>query len=132
MGENKPDNIVHDGERYNASLLPYGTNVGAPQIMPENMVAWKSRGINKVNKECQARYNDIKSQYEQLLQEYIDNEVIYSSNFNFEPITGEIYHLYKGKNNQLFLSMISPNEWNKEYMGSYYMDTNKKWIKKNI
>ena len=52
MSKQKPDNIVYSDEQgYNASLLPYATNVGAPVIKTDDVVAWKSRGIHSVNKE---------------------------------------------------------------------------------
>ena len=47
-----PDNVVFtDDKGYNASLLSYPTNVGAPVIHIDNLVSWKSRGIDNVNKE---------------------------------------------------------------------------------
>lgn len=129
MSLKKPDNIVHDGEKYNASILPYGSNVSAPAIKTENIDLWKSQGIHKVNKQFQAKYNEIKEEYEKLIEEYRYNEIVYSSKFNFEPVIGEVYHLYIGNDNQLFLSMISPNEWNREHMGSFYLNSERKWIK---
>jgi hypothetical protein len=47
-----PDNVVFsDDKGYNASLLSYPTNVGAPVIHIDNLVSWKSRGISNVNKQ---------------------------------------------------------------------------------
>ena len=47
-----PDNVVfNDDKGYNASLLSYPTNVGAPVIHIDNLVSWKSRGISTVNKQ---------------------------------------------------------------------------------
>ena len=54
----KPDQIVHnEKEGYNASLLPYATNVGAPAIRPDNIDDWKLRGVNKVNKQIETKFN---------------------------------------------------------------------------
>jgi hypothetical protein len=44
--ESKTDNVVYsDDEGFNASVLPYGTNVGAPVIRIDDVVSWKSRGL---------------------------------------------------------------------------------------
>jgi DNA/RNA-binding domain of Phe-tRNA-synthetase-like protein len=46
MESKKPDNVVYsDDEGFNASVLPYGTNVGAPVIRIDDVVSWKSRGL---------------------------------------------------------------------------------------
>jgi hypothetical protein len=52
MKKNKTDNIVFDQEhnKYNASILPYATNVGAPSIKIQDNKSWKERGVSKVNK----------------------------------------------------------------------------------
>ncbi|WP_246022016.1 hypothetical protein [Flavobacterium cellulosilyticum] len=51
MEKEKPDNIVFSKENgYNASRLPYATNVGAPVLKIDDVVSLKSRGIHSVNK----------------------------------------------------------------------------------
>ena len=95
MENKKPDNIVFsDDKGYNASLLPYSTNVGAPVIKMDDVVSWKSRGISNVNKEFETKFNELQIQYQNLMKEYEWNELVYSSKFSFEPVIGEIYHLY--------------------------------------
>jgi hypothetical protein len=47
--ERKPDNVVYsDDEGFNASVLPYGTNVGAPVIRIDDVVSGKA-GISNVS-----------------------------------------------------------------------------------
>ena len=59
MESKKPDNVVFSEEQgYNASLLPYSTNVGAPIIKMDDIVSWKSRGISNVNKEFENKFNE--------------------------------------------------------------------------
>ena len=129
MESKKPDNVVFSEEEgYNASLLPYSTSVGAPVIKIDDVVSWKSRGISTVNKEFENKFNELKIQYENLMQEYEWNELVYSAKFSFEPVIGEIYHLYIGDDGVHFLSLISPQEWNKEYIGTFKLNSNKKWI----
>lgn len=129
MKKEKPDNVVYNKEQgYNANILPYGTSVGAPAIRVDDLVSWKSRGVSTVNKEFENKFNELKIQYEKLMEEYEWNELVYNAKFSFEPVVGEIYHLYRGEDGADFLSLISPNEWNKEHIGTFKLNSDKKWI----
>jgi hypothetical protein len=124
-----PDNVVYSDEKgYQASVLSYPTNVGAPVITIDNLVSWKSRGISNVNKQFENKFNELKLKYENLIKEFECNELVYNSNFSFEPVIGEIYHLYLGNDGENFLSLISPSEWNKEHLGTFQLNSDKKWI----
>jgi hypothetical protein len=124
-----PDNVVfNDDQGYNASLLSYPTNVGAPVIHIDNLVSWKSRGISTVNKQFENKFNELKVQYDNLMKEFENNELVYNANFSFEPVIGETYHLYRGVDGYNFLSLISPAEWNKEHLGTFQLNSDKKWI----
>lgn len=129
MENKKPDNVVYTVEAgYNANVLPYATGVGAPVIRVDDVVSWKSRGIDNVNKELGNKFNELKLQYEKLMQEYEWNELVYSAKFSFEPVIGEIYHLYRDSEGVNFLSLIGPNEWNKEHIGTFKLNSDKKWM----
>ena len=86
------------------------------------------RNISTVNKEFENKFKELKSQYENLMQEFEFNELVYSAKFSFEPIMGEIYHLYTGEDGVNFLSLISPQEWNREHVGTFKLNSDKKWI----
>ena len=129
MESKKPDNIVYsETEGYNAKILPYATSVGAPAIRIDDLVSWKSRGITSVNKELAGKFDELKMQYQNLVEEYEWNELVYTAKFAFEPVIGEIYHLYVGKDGTNFLSLIGPLEWNREHIGTFKMNSDKKWI----
>ncbi|WP_298150499.1 DUF2452 domain-containing protein [Flavobacterium sp.] len=129
MEEKKPDNIVYSEENgYNANILPYATNIGAPVIRVDDVVAWKSRGIHNVNKEFANKFDELKAEYQKLMEEYKWNELVYNARFSFEPVIGEIYHMYAGNDGNAFLSLISPEEWNKEYIATVKLNSDKKWI----
>jgi hypothetical protein len=129
MEKERPDNIVYSEEKgYNASILPYSTNVGAPIIKVDDVVSWKSRGISNVNKEFENKFNELKLQYQALMEEYEWNELVYQSKFSFEPVIGEIYHLYRGEDGNNFLSLIGPQEWNREHIGTFKLNSERKWI----
>jgi hypothetical protein len=124
-----PDNVVYSVEEgFNANILPYATNVGAPVIRVDDVVSWKSRGIDNVNKELGNKFNELRIQYQKLMEEYEWNELVYSAKFSFEPVIGEIYHLYRDSNGVNFLSLIGPQEWNKEHIGTFKLNSDKKWI----
>jgi len=126
----KPDNIVWDEEteKYNASLLPYGTSVSAPAIVLDDVGAFKQRGVNKVQKTFSAKYQELVDEYNHLVDEVRLNEFIYNSRYSFEPVIGETYHLYEDKFGNYFLSLISPNEWNKVHVVSVRLNSEHKWV----
>jgi hypothetical protein len=62
------------------------------------------------------------------MQEYEWNELVYNARFSFEPVIGEIYHLYKDAEGINFLSLIGPTEWNKEHVGTFKLNSDKKWL----
>lgn len=129
MKKERPDNVVFSEEKgYHAHLLPYATSVGAPVIKVDNLVSWKSSSIHKVNKELEQKFVELKTQYENLMREYEWNELVYNAKFSFEPVIGEIYHLYLGNDGSSFLSLIAPQEWNKEHLGTFRLNSDKKWI----
>lgn len=120
----KPDNVAD-----NPGLLPYGSNIGAPSIKVDDINSWKLSKVHKLNKQFEKRFLELKEEYEKLLEEHLWNDIVYKSKFNFEPVVGEIYHLYYGKNKETFLSLIGPNEWKYDYIGSFALDSDNKWKK---
>ena len=126
-----PDNVAWDDEkkRWVANILPYASNVGAPVIKPENIDSWRQRGVTKVNHHLETKFLELRDEYNKLIEEFKWNDLVYSAKFNFEPIIGETYYLYTNNNDENFLSLISPNEWNKECLGSFQLMADQKWKK---
>lgn len=129
MGDKKPDNVVFNEEdqRYDAALKPFPTNLGAPVIEVENLAPWKNSGITKVNAAMSAEYEEIKKKYQALHNRFQYNNLVYSAKFSFQPVVGNTYHLYKDKNQQPFLSILSPNECNFDYLGSFRLGSDSLW-----
>jgi len=127
----KPDNVVFNSEtqKYDAAIKPYATSLGAPVIIPTDTVAWKNRSINKINHKVTAKFLELKAEYENMIQEFEYNKLIYNSKFSFEPIIGEVYHLYKRENKETFLSLISPEQCNFNSLGSFYLNADQIWEK---
>ncbi|WP_395802700.1 DUF2452 domain-containing protein [Daejeonella sp.] len=128
--EEKPDLVVWDKEKgYYQKGLSYGSNVSAPAIKLDNVSGWKQANADVANKNFQTKFDELKEEYERLVQEVQLNELVYSSKYNFTPIMGQVYHLYRKADESLFLSMISPDSWKQEYLGSFKLDTSHKWAK---
>lgn len=125
----KPDTIVYDEETgtYNAALLPYASGVGAPKITTPDITSWKQTNINKVNHEMKSQYDQLKAQYNAMLEQFEDNQLVYGAKFSFEPIVGETYHLYMNRKAEHFLSVIAPAECSWEFVGSFRLSSDKLW-----
>ena len=82
-----------------------------------------------LNKQFIDRFEELKKEYQKLVDEYQWNDLVYQSKFTFEPVIGKIYHLYVGNDQKNFLSLIEPNFWDKEHIGSFKYNHDNKWIK---
>ncbi|PQJ32685.1 GTP-binding protein [Nonlabens arenilitoris] len=127
--EKKPDYVVYDEETgtYNAALLPYSSGVAAPKITTPDITSWKQTNINKVNHEIKSQFDQLKAEYDAMVKKFEDNQLVYGAKFSFEPIVGEIYHLYLGKDGRHFLSVIAPQECNWDFVGTYRLSSEKLW-----
>jgi hypothetical protein len=127
----KPDQVVYNEEtnRYDASLKPYATNLGAPAIVVDDITTWKKANVHTANHHFKTKFEAIKKEYDQMLETYEYNNLIYRAKYSFEPILGQTYHLYRDKNKILFLSIISPSECSWDFAGSFVLGTDKLWQK---
>ncbi len=127
----KPDLVVFNEEtqQYDASLKPYGTNASAPAIKPLNTATWRNDGVDKVNKQFKSRFDELKKEYQEMMEQFKYNDLIYNAKFSFEPIVGELYHLYNSKSEEPFLSIIAPDQCNFKHLGSFRLNSQKMWEK---
>jgi len=88
----------------------------------------KSEGV-KADKYFNSRLEELKREYESLLNEYDDTKLIYNSEYSFQPIVGETYYLYQKENGIYFLSIIKPSEWKQNHIGSFRLLNNGVWEK---
>lgn len=129
MSKKKPDQVVYNEEKqqYDAALTPYATNLGAPAIVTDDVTSWKNVNINKVNHQFKTEYDELKARYEKMMEKFEYNNLIYAAKFSFEPIVGAIYHLYRSKDGDPFLSLISPDECNWDFAGTFELKADKIW-----
>lgn len=128
MKNKLPDKIVFNEKsgKFDANTKHYPTTVGSQSFEP--IVVDKSEGI-KADKYFGSRLEELKREYESLVKEYDYTKLVYSSEYNFQPILGETYHLYEKENNTYFLSIIDPNQWDKKFVGSFRLLNNGVWEK---
>ena len=115
-----PDNVVYNSEtgKFDSNIKSYPTTVGSQKFEP--IVVDKSDSL-KVNKHFQSKFEELKGEWDKLVEEYNWTSLV------FQPTIGDTYHLYK--EDDLFLSIIEPHQWDKEHMGSFKLLTNGKWDK---
>jgi len=111
------------------NTLPYPHHVGAPKIEPVHVSFFKQNGTRKVNKVLQRRYDELLQEAETLQNSYLTNQEVYDSYYKFEPIIGEIYHLYEEVDGLKTLSLISPKEWGKKHLYSVVLNSDLTWTK---
>ncbi|MDG1341762.1 MAG: DUF2452 domain-containing protein [Flavobacteriaceae bacterium] len=128
MKEKKPDAVVWDEtqENYIAKLLPYASSLSGPIIEVPNVDAFKKKGVDKVSKQFQAELDDLQKKIKSFVSLAADTQKVYSAHFKFEPILGETYYLYQGKK-ETFLSLIPPEQWSKEHLGTFRLNGDYKW-----
>ena len=122
----KPDNIVFNTatKEYDSYKKEYPTSFNSKNFSTEK-VARISLGSQPYFKK---KLIEIKEQYDILTEELKWNEIIYNSTYNFNPLIGEEYYLYKSKKKQ-FLSLIKPNEWTLSCIGKFRLRSNNVWEK---
>jgi len=128
----KPDLVVWtEEEGYNAKLKAYPTTVSGQGFDLPNVPLFRELSSKKMMDVFNREKEEIKERIERLYEEYNTSIMVWESKISFEPIIGKIYHLYNFKGYRT-LSLISPEEWNKEidFIGSYILNSENKWIKK--
>ena len=126
----KPELVVWDEEKgYYAKELTYGSNIGAPSILLDDVGGWKRIQAQNANKIFTKKYEEIKDEFKKLVDEVSWNEFVYSATYNFLPVIGETYYLYEKNDGSVFLSLIAPDEWKMKFLGATRLESNNKWIK---
>jgi hypothetical protein len=107
--------------------MTYPHHVAAPKIEPVDLSAFNSLQAHKVTKSLQKRTEEITKLILQLQEDYTTNLQLYSAVRSFEPVLGNVYHLYEKTDGTHFLSLISPNEWRQKYLYSGSLNSDGTW-----
>ena len=124
MANKKPDNVAD-----NPGLLPYGSNIGAPSFKPTELTTFKKNGLSKVDKVFDKRYKELVEQAETLQKSFMITQEVYESKYKFEPLIGEIYHLYEDSDGGRTLSLIEPTQWKKKHLYSVILNSDMTWTR---
>ena len=114
------------------ALLPYGGEISAPAITLPNTELFKSERGSLARNYFENRIALLNEEYNKLLELAEDNEMIYRAQYNFVPRVGQTYHLYRIESGAITLSLIEPQAWNKEYLGSYQFTADSIWQKVDL
>jgi hypothetical protein len=107
-------------------FMPYPVSRLSPQIVPNDLTTFKSRGVSAVNKDTAQRLEELRKEYVKIMADFNWNKLIYESEFKFEPVIGQTCYLYDN-GEELKLSMIGPEEWNRKFVGSFELGVDAKW-----
>ncbi len=118
MAEEKENPIDPEKIAENPGILPYAHHVGSVPIKPTDKGKIKGRAMSamyqQTDRQLKQIYEQIKTLAEQAkqLQERKDtSERIYEAEMPFDPIIGEVYHVYETKDGDQVVSLVSPEEW---------------------
>jgi hypothetical protein len=118
-----------DKVQLKANLLSYPSHVGAPKIESIDLSPFKKNGTDRVNKIYDTKYKELMRDAEELYNSFIINQELYESSYRFEPIIGQIYHLYENVKEEKFLSLIEPHTWRQKYLYSAILNSDMTWTK---
>ncbi len=108
------------------AFLPYPVSTLSPPIIPNDLTSFKTRGISQVERELQKKLEEIREAYLQTIDHFNWNKLVYEADIQFEPIVGEIYHLYEmGK--RRVLSMIAPDQWAQKHLATVRLNVDRQW-----
>lgn len=101
-------------------LIEYAHHAGSAIVKPEDKGRIKGTAISSMHDQTDRQFRQLYEQMQTLIKqgEYLRKRVevserIYQAAISFQPVVGKIYFLYKKKNGNDLLSMVSPDEWGK-------------------
>lgn len=121
----QPPNTMPEGT-ISRAFMPYPVSTLSPKIIPTDLSSFKSRGISEVERELQQKLTEIREEYLAAIDHFNWNKLIYEADINFEPIVGQIYHLYEVRGRKL-LSMIGPGEWSHKHLATVRLNVDRQW-----
>ncbi|MGE9269788.1 MAG: DUF2452 domain-containing protein [Verrucomicrobiales bacterium] len=108
------------------AYLPYPASTLSPPIVPTDLSNFKARGISEVERDLQQKLVEIREQYLEAIDHFNWNKLVYEAEIQFEPVVGEIYHLYESRGRRM-LSMIAPHEWPMKHLASFRLNVDRQW-----
>ena len=93
------------------ALKEYGVSTLDPVIKPTDTTEFKNKSARSFEKTLNSKMEELKREYDKLVEDYNINKLVLDSEIRIEPKQGNIYHLYQRENENRFLSILSPEDW---------------------
>ena len=100
------------------NVLPYSASVSGVVIRPTQEGVIRHKVLSAMEEQTNMQLDQIRKQVELLAlqaQEIQSRKelsmIVYSAKLNFQPVIGQVYHLYQNNDGSYMISMVSPNEW---------------------
>lgn len=100
------------------SVLPYAASVSGAIIKPTEEGMIRHKALTAMEEQTNMQLDQIRKQIELLALQAQEIQkrkelslMIYKAKLNFQPVIGQVYYLYEKKDESIFISMISPQEW---------------------
>jgi len=115
------ENLVNEDGSYigPANLSPIPLSIGSPVIKVEDKNKIKANAVEAMHHYASQEIAMLKKQADLIMEQVREiegrlkiSEKIYESDFKFQPVIGQWYHLYE-KDDYYKLSLIGPAEWGK-------------------
>ncbi|MDH5608263.1 MAG: DUF2452 domain-containing protein [Cyclobacteriaceae bacterium] len=102
-------------------LIEYAHTIGSALIRPEDKGRIKGNAIAAMHEQTDRQFRQLAEQMKLLVSqaEYLKKRIeiserIYLASMGFQPVINKVYFLYKRKNGEDVLSMVSPEEWGRK------------------
>ncbi len=108
------------------AFMPYPVSTLSPPIIPNDLTSFKTRGISQVERDLQQKLTEIREDYLRAIDHFNWNKLVYEAEIRFEPVVGEIYHLYD-MGGRRALSMIGPDQWAHRHLATMRLNYDRQW-----
>ena len=115
------NNLVNEDGSYigPANLSPIPLSVGSPIIKAEDKGKLRANAVEAMHHYANQEMALLKKQADLIMEQLKVSENIYTSDMRFQPVIGQVYHLYE-KDDHFKLSIIGPTEWGRsKTVGNY-------------
>ncbi len=127
---------LHKGEKRSA---PYPTSRLSPPVNLTELAKELEKADLVVSSKVNAQLNliadqirSLKKQAQDILENAHEDMSLHRAKCNFKKIPGKIYHLYRDSRNNLYFSMLSPDDWKgnppHQFINSYNLGSDFSWI----
>ncbi len=112
------------------SVLPYSASVSGAIVKPNEAGHIRHTALKAMEEQTNMQLMQIRQQIELLALQAQEIQkrkelsmLIYSAQLRFQPVIGQVYHLYENQDGSHYISMIGPKEWGRKPAFKSYVAT---------